>query len=91
VLKEAVVAITKGKVKEALDKLDVKTLATHEERIQWIANHWLALTPECRDKMLLFAPTHTNREAITQLLRRGLKQEGVLAGKPVTQSIFKLE
>jgi ATP-dependent exoDNAse (exonuclease V) alpha subunit len=89
VLKEAVVAATKGKVKEALDKLDVKMLATHEERIQWIANHWLALAPERRDKTLLFAPTHANREAITHLLRKGLKQEGVLAGEPFIQPVLK--
>jgi conjugative transfer relaxase protein TraI len=88
-LKEAVMATTKGQVKEALDNLDVKTLASHEERIQWVANQWLSLTPERRNETLLFAPTHNNREAITKLLRDGLKQEIVLTGESIHQSVLK--
>ncbi|HAU1150812.1 TPA: conjugative relaxase [Legionella pneumophila] len=88
-LKEAVIAATKGEVKEAVDKLDVKTLTTHEGRIHWIAHHWLSLTSEQRDETLLFAPTHANREAITRLLREGLKQEGVLKEGNYTQTVLK--
>ncbi|STX55806.1 conjugative transfer protein TraI [Legionella beliardensis] len=88
-LKEAVMAATQGQVSAAIDKLDVKALATHDERVAWIANHWLALTPIKREKTLLFAPTHANRESITQLLRQGLKQEGTLEGKPYNQTILK--
>lgn len=88
-LKSAVMAATQGKVQEALDKLDVKTFDRHEERIQWIANHWLSLAPKSRDETLLFAPTHANREAITKLLRQGLKQEGSLAGESVSLTVLK--
>lgn len=89
VLKEAVIAATKGNVKEALDKLDVKECATHEERISWIANHWLSLPQKGRDDTLLFAPTHAHREEITQLIRNGLKEEGVLAKEGLCQTVLK--
>ncbi|HAT8643605.1 MobF family relaxase [Legionella pneumophila] len=88
-VKDAVIFATKGGVKEALDKLEVQTLATHEERIKWIANHWLSLTPERRQETLLFAPTHANREAITEILRKGLINEGVLEGDVYMQTVLK--
>ncbi|WP_131783650.1 MobF family relaxase [Legionella gresilensis] len=89
VLKDAVMAATKGEVKNALDKLDVKTLSTHEERVAWIANHWLSLAPSAREETLLFAPTHANRESITTLLRQGLKEEGTLSGQPFSHMTLK--
>ncbi|KTC83702.1 MobF family relaxase [Legionella brunensis] len=88
-LKKAVMASTKGNVQEAIENLEVKTLSTHEERIAWIASHWLSLSPQERDKTLLFAPTHANREEITSLIRNGLKQEGVLNDEPIIQTILK--
>lgn len=90
-LKNAVMAATQGKVQKAIDKLDIKTLDRHEERIQWIANHWLSLTKKRREETLLFAPTHANREAITKILRQGLKEEGSLAGesRSISQSVLK--
>lgn len=89
VLKEAVIAATQGKVREAIDKLDVKECATHEERITWIANHWLSLPQKGRDETLLFAPTHAHREEITKLIREGLKQEGILAKEGLHQMVLK--
>ncbi|HAT1800829.1 TPA: MobF family relaxase [Legionella pneumophila] len=89
ILRQAVIATTKGFVQEALDNLDVKTLATHKERIAWIANHWLSLSASARDETLLFAPTHANREEITTFIRSGLKQEGTLKGEQFSQIILK--
>ncbi|PWY53879.1 conjugal transfer protein TraI [Legionella qingyii] len=89
VLKEAVIAATQGKVREALDKVDVKERTTHEERITWIANHWLSMPQKGRDETLLFAPTHVHREEITKLIRDGLKQEGILAKEGVHQMVLK--
>jgi ATP-dependent exoDNAse (exonuclease V) alpha subunit len=89
VLKEAVMATTKGNVKEAIDNLGVKALATHQERIAWIASHWLSLSPQERNETLLFAPTHANREEITKILRDGLKEQGALKGVAFNQSILK--
>lgn len=88
-LKEAVYHATQGEVGEALDKLDVQELATHEERIQWIADKWLSLTPKEREETLLFAPTHANREAITQLIRSGLIGEGSLGSDSTLQKTLK--
>lgn len=88
-LKEAVLHATQGEVSQALEKLDVKEFVSHEERIQWIAQTWLNLTLTRREETLLFAPTHTNREAITTLIREGLKQEGSLGGLTVEHATLK--
>ena len=86
----AVMHATRGEVKEAINKLHhVEELATHDERISWIANHWLSLTPERRKETLLFAPTHANREAITTLLRAGLEKKGTLKGDAHCQIALK--
>jgi ATP-dependent exoDNAse (exonuclease V) alpha subunit len=85
-LLKAVVHATKGEAREALDNIEVKELSSHEKRVDWIANHWLSLSEEVRDQTLLFAPTHANREAITQRIREGLIKEGVLKNAPITQN-----
>lgn len=85
-LLKAVVHATKGEVREALDKIDVKELSSHEKRVDWIANHWLSLPKEVRDQTLLFAPTHANREAITQKIREGLIKEGGLENASIIQN-----
>ncbi|HHI9467504.1 TPA: MobF family relaxase [Legionella anisa] len=87
--KEAVICATKGDVQGALEKLNVHTLPTHEERVQWIAKHWLSLSQEERDKTLLFAPTHANRNNITQIIREGLKQEGGLQEEVFIQKVLQ--
>jgi len=87
---EAVIHATKGEVRESVNKLaHVEECPTHEARIQWIANHWLSLSPKAREETLLFAPTHANRNAITSLLREGLEKEGVLKGGAFTQTTLK--
>ncbi len=86
----AVQHATKGEVREAINKLQhVEELASHDERIQWIANHWLSLSPKERQETLLFAPTHANRRAITDLLRAGLEKEGALQGTTHVQKTLK--
>ncbi len=89
ILKHAVMATTRGDVKDALDHLDVQLLSTHEERIIWIANRWLSLSVSEREGTLLFAPTHANREEITTLIRQGLKQEGSLQGQSFSHTVLK--
>lgn len=86
--KEAVICATKGDIQGAIERLNVQTLATHEERIQWIAEHWLSLSQKQRNETLLFAPTHANRQAITEILREGLKQEGSLNGDAFIQKVL---
>lgn len=86
----AVKHATKGEVREAIQKLDhVEELSSHEERIQWIARHWLSLTLKDREETLLFAPTHANRSSITVQIRDGLEKEGVLQGAAHTQVTLK--
>ncbi|HAU1796532.1 TPA: conjugative relaxase [Legionella pneumophila] len=67
---------------DSLQKLDeVREFKSHDERIEAIAHHWLNLSPQVREKTLVFAPTHANRRDITQIMRDGLKKEGALTGK----------
>lgn len=88
-LKEAVVHTTRGEIKEALDKLDIQELSTHEARIEWIANKWLSMSNKDRESTLLFAPTHRDRESITTLIRHGLSQDGVLKQQLLNQTVLK--
>ncbi|MDP3704446.1 MAG: MobF family relaxase [Legionellaceae bacterium] len=88
-LKEAVVSATLGDVKAALEKLDIQELPTHEARIQWIASRWLNFSKTQREETLLFAPTHKDRTAITELIRNGLKQDGSLQGPTYNQTTLK--
>jgi hypothetical protein len=76
-------------VKTALEKLDIQELPTHEARIQWIASRWLSLSTIQREETLLFAPTHKDRIAITELIRNGLKQDGSLQEPAYTQITLK--
>lgn len=86
----AVKHATKGEVREAINKLQhMEELASHEDRIQWIVNHWLSLSQKERQETLLFAPTHANRREITDLLRAGLEKEGALQGAAYVQKTLK--
>jgi ATP-dependent exoDNAse (exonuclease V) alpha subunit len=86
----AVVHATKGEAADALKRLEhVEVRETHEERVQWLANHWLTLPQSRRENTLIFAPTHKNREEITLLLRKGLEKEGVLQGDSINQITLK--
>ncbi|WP_454783998.1 MobF family relaxase [Legionella sp. WA2024007413] len=87
--KDAVIYATQGNVKEALNHLNVQTLNSHEERIQWIAQKWLSLPPQEREETLLFAPTHANRQEITEIIRQGLKKETVLRGNKFEHQVLK--
>ncbi|MDF1758596.1 MAG: MobF family relaxase [Legionellaceae bacterium] len=90
-LKEAVISATKGNVFDAIQKLDIKELSTHQERIEWIADNWFNLSKQNRDETLLFAPTHKDRLAITAIIRDKLKQEGTLQGSSYMQTILKVK
>lgn len=67
----------------------VKELKTHEERISEVANSWLSLSQSVRERTLVFAPTHSNRRKITEIIRDELKKEGTLIGKEIKLSTLK--
>lgn len=68
---------------------EVKELKTHEERISEVAHRWLSLSQSVRDRTLVFAPTHSNRQKITAIIREGLKKEGTLNNKEFIFSTLK--
>lgn len=75
---------------DSLQKLnEVRENESHEARIDAMASHWLALSPDARERTLMFAPTHANRRDITALVREGLKKEGVLAGEEYFLPVLK--
>ncbi|WP_347251918.1 MobF family relaxase [Legionella sp.] len=83
-LKGAVQDTLRGDLYDSLQKLnEVRELDTHEARIEAVAHHWLSLSPRLREETLVFAPTHANRRAITQLIREQLKEEGTLSSKTI--------
>ena len=86
----SVVHATKGEVKESIENLHhVEELASHHERIEWIASYWLSQNQERQKQTLLFAPTHKDRAEITAIIRQGLENEGSLKGEAYVQKTLK--
>ncbi|MGM9451934.1 conjugative transfer relaxase/helicase TraI [Legionella bozemanae] len=89
-LRESAIHAGRGEIYDAVEKLThVETLNTYLNRIEYISSKWLSLTPDERQNTLCFAPTHKNRQDITQILRRALIQEGTLTGQEHLQPILK--
>lgn len=89
-LKDAVNHARVGEIYDALQKInEVRPLGTHDKRILRMANSYLDASVHSRETTLLFAPTHANRREITQLIREGLKKEGVISGSGVSLPILK--
>lgn len=75
---------------DSVQKLNqVRELDTHDKRIEFIANQWLNLSSTVRESTLVFAPTHANRQEITQIIREELKKEGVLSGQELLLNTLK--
>ncbi len=88
--KGAVEDVIGGELYNSVQKLnEVRTLKTHNERIEEIARHWLSLSHAVREQTLVFAPTHTNRHEITHIIREGLKKEGTLVGNELILNTLK--
>ncbi|HIF0232775.1 TPA: MobF family relaxase [Legionella pneumophila] len=88
--KASVTYSLEGELYNSMQKInEVKELKTHEERISEVANRWLSLSQSVRDRTLVFAPTHANRQKITEIIRNGLKEEQALAGKEIILNTLK--
>lgn len=88
-LKESAIHASRGELYDAVEKLTaVKEHESYQKRIEEVANTWLNLSSMERKETLCFAPTHKNRKDITELIRRRLKEEGVLTGVTHHQNIL---
>ncbi|WP_392536747.1 conjugative transfer relaxase/helicase TraI [Legionella sp. 227] len=89
-LRESAIHAGRGEIYDAVEKLThVETLDTYLKRVEYLSDKWLSLTPEERQNTLCFAPTHKNRQDITQVLRGALINEGTLTGQVHLQPILK--
>ncbi|MBD2114979.1 MULTISPECIES: MobF family relaxase [Cyanophyceae] len=92
VLRSAVELVAQGQVSEGIELLAqarcVKEGSQTQERIQQVAIDYLALTAAERESTLVLAGTNAERLALTQTMRSGLQDEGVLgADSFVMQSL----
>jgi conjugative relaxase-like TrwC/TraI family protein len=82
VLRSAVELVAQGQIGEGIELLAqagyVKEGAQPQERIQQVAADYLALTIEERASTLVLAGTNMERLALTQAMRAGLQEQGVL-------------
>jgi conjugative relaxase-like TrwC/TraI family protein len=90
VQRRAVTLASQGNATEALNLLDkheyVNEIEDRGIRAQAIADEYLALSPEERAKTLIVAGTHSEKDAIVEQIRAGLKTEGSLGESiPMTQ------
>lgn len=78
-LKKAASSLVKHDLAEAFSKIShIEELATHEERINYMANTWLSYDRQKRDDTYLLAFSHKDREKITGIIREELVKEGSL-------------
>lgn len=89
---QAVQHAIKGQVKEAIEKLHhVEEKASYGDRIDWIAKEWLSYSEDKRKNTLIFAATHKHRAEITEKIREGLKEEGILNGESLKLTSLKAQ
>ena len=92
-LKEAVSSFAKGEVSESFTHLDaadsIRTVSDQEDRVRTIAQDYLSLPQEDRQKTLLIANTNAERLALTQEIRLGLQTEGVLGADAYTATTLR--
>ncbi len=92
-LKAAVEAIANGDLGSGFHHLDqansIRAVQSQEERVQIIAQDYLALALDQRQKTLIIANTNAERRSITQAIRQGLQSEGHLAANTFTLTSLK--
>ncbi|NJM68590.1 MAG: AAA family ATPase, partial [Acaryochloris sp. RU_4_1] len=83
--RRAVELVVSKKPLEALALLreygHVTEVADRRDRAAQIAEKYLSLKPKERKDTLIVTGTHRERQAITALIREGLRQEGVITGE----------
>ena len=81
-LKAAVTHMIAGDADLAVQSLGSDVRELPPDRLAETAAHlWRALPPEVRRRTMILAPTHGQREEINAVLRKGLAEEGLLAGR----------
>ena len=84
-LKEAVEASLRGEIRRAFDKLGANVAQARPGGIaQAVAERWLALAPDARERTGVMAPSHELRLAINGHVRAQLAHEGRLHGPAAT-------
>ncbi len=82
VLRSAVELVAQGQVSEGIGLLAqtgyVKEESQTQERIRQVAADYLALAAEERESTLVLARTNIERLALTQAMRSGLQEQGIL-------------
>ncbi|MCY4192222.1 MAG: AAA family ATPase, partial [Rhodospirillaceae bacterium] len=80
-LKAAVTHMIAGDADLAVQSLGSDVREIPPDRLaETAARLWLALPPEARQRTMILAPTHTQREEINAVLRKGLAEDGQLTG-----------
>ncbi|WP_419740829.1 MobF family relaxase [Ruegeria sp.] len=81
-LKAAVTHMIAGDAELAVQALGSDVREIPPDRLaETAARLWLALPAEARRRTMILAPTHGQREEITAALRKGLAEDGLLAGR----------
>ena len=80
-LKEAVEASLRGEIRRAFDRLGANVMEAGSRDIAGtVAERWLALTPETRERTGVMAPSHELRLKINGHIRDELTREGRIHG-----------
>lgn len=84
-LRAAVYDAIRGDARGALAKVEVRELATREERAEAIAKYYTGLTRDEREQTIVISPGRDDRREINDAVRAELKGRGGLSGEVVVQ------
>ncbi len=78
-------------VNAAFGKLgsNVTEISDHNERMETIANKYLSLSPDERQRTALIVPTNKDRELVNGLIREHLREEGSISSEAKETNILK--
>jgi conjugative relaxase-like TrwC/TraI family protein len=79
-----------GDIQAALKKIGnhVSEIENKDRRLEQLAKHYLALSPEKRETALVLTPANEDRARVNTMIRNGLKQTGYLQGSASEQTVL---
>jgi ATP-dependent exoDNAse (exonuclease V) alpha subunit len=88
VLRAAIASIAAGEISAGIEQLDngnmIREIPESGDRLQQIAQDYLALTPEERQATLVIVGTNVERRILAQQIRAGLQAKGALGADVFT-------
>lgn len=91
-LKSLVELVAQGKTVDTVGHLEetgrVVAMADRTERLNWVAHEYLGQSPAAQQTTLVLTGSRADRAALNELIRTGLKEQGVLSGREIRADVL---